>query len=196
MRAFCSVSDEGVLQYSEKGFKNCKKWFSANCKNFVPVWHEPEFLEFARGATNLVDFRILNLFDWLDVRNAGCLEFDEFFLFVALLFAVESGQSTHFLYFHGKRVFSMCKKVPTDEVLKYHRFARLAYALGMTDDLITGLLKQYGIVSFPPLISQDRFFLYYFAILKNFDKVARAPPAVRSEFENTYTLTSPQCRVQ
>lgn len=187
-----------VVYYSEKGFKNCKKWFSANCKDFLvaPVWNEAEFLEFARGATNLVDFRILNLFDWLDVRNTGHLEFEEFFLFVALLFAVESGQSTHFLYFHGKRVFAMCKKSPTEEAIPYHRFARLAYALGMTDDLITGLLKQYGVVSFPLLINMDRFFLYYFAILKNFDKVARAPPAVRSEFENTYTLTSPQCRVQ
>jgi hypothetical protein len=178
--------------------KNTKKWFSANCKNILvaPVWFEPEFVEFARGATNLPDFRILNLFDWLDVRNAGSIDFEEFFLFVALLFAVESGQSTHFLYFHGKRVFALCKKGASQETLRYHRFARLAYALGMTDDLIAGLLKQYGVISFPEEIGFDRFNLYYFAILKNFDKVARAPPAVRSEFENTYTMTSPQCRVQ
>ena len=157
---------------------------------------EPQFLEFARGATNLVDWRILNLFDWLDVRNSGCIDFDEFFLFVALLFAVESGQSTHFLYFHGKRVFDLCKKQSADESLQYHRFARLAYALGMSDDLIAGLLKQYGVISFPNQIGFDRFNLYYFAILKNFDKVARAPSAVRTEFEDTYSLTSPQCRCQ
>jgi hypothetical protein len=128
--------------------KNAKKWFSANCKNILvaPVWYEPEFLEFGRAATNLSDFRILNLFDWLDVRNAGSIEFDEFFLFAALLFAVESGQSTHFLYFHGKRVFALCKKTSLDENLPYHRFARLAYALGMTDDLITGLNHHFLVV--------------------------------------------------
>jgi hypothetical protein len=158
------------------------------------VWFESQFLEFARGATNLADFRILNVFDWLDVRNAGCIDFDEFFLFLALLFSVEAGKSTHFLHIHGKRVFNLCKRSKGDETLRYHRFARLAYALGMTDELIGGLVKQYGVISFPEEIGFDRFNLYYFAILKNFDKVARAPPAVRTEFENTYTMTSPQCR--
>lgn len=145
-----------------------------------------------RLATNLPDVRILNLFDWVDVRCAGVMDFDTFFVLVALLFAVECGQSTHFLHLYGRVFFALCLRHADDSTLCYNRFSRLAYALGMTDDLIFGLLKQHGISSFPESIHYDRYQLYYFAILKNFDKVARAPAPVRMEWEETYSASA-QC---
>lgn len=178
--------------HSERGFKNAKRWFSSQCKNLsaVPaaIWGEAEFLDFMRAASNLSDVRILNLFDWIEVD--GRVDFDAFFLVLALLFSVDCGQSTQFLYYHGRRFFDVCKKRPSDTTLSYNRFSRLAYAMGMTDDLIFGLLKQHGVTSFPPSIKFDRWQLYYFAIMKNFDKVAQAPDAVRTEWEETYTNTS------
>jgi hypothetical protein len=184
-----------LFLHSERGFKLCKTWFSSRCRNLsvVPaaVWSETEFLQFMRLATNLGDVRILNLFDWLE--TGGYMEFDSFFLVLALLFSVECGQSTQFLFYHGRRFFDLCKKNPSDNTLSYNRFSRLAYAMGMTDDLIFGLLKQHGVVHFPPEIKFERYQLFYFAILKNFDKVARMPQAVRTEWEETYTSSASQC---
>jgi hypothetical protein len=183
-----------LLLHSEKGFKLCKTWFSSHCRNLsvapAAVWSETEFLYFMRQATNLGDVRILNLFDWLE--TGGYMEFDSFFLVLALLFSVECGQSTQFLYYHGRRFFHLCKKNESDTTLSYNRFSRLAYAIGMTDDLIFGLLKQHGVQHFPSEIKFERYQLFYFAILKNFDKVARMPQVVRTEWEETYSSSS-QC---
>jgi Ca2+-binding EF-hand superfamily protein len=59
------------------------------------------------SSTDLTKSQIYKVFDMLDVDCSGTLDFDEFYLLVCILIAVQDKDEKHFIYRHSRTVFDL-----------------------------------------------------------------------------------------
>lgn len=164
--------------YSEKGFSNLKKWFSQNASSNKNLFNENQFITFLRELTDFGDHQILEVFDTFDHNDQGAISFNEFFLIISLLVARETGQTTRFLYLHGREIFDLMAD-RNSKSLTFEQFSRLGFIIGMSEDQIFANLKDFNLDLFN-LISYEDFLLYYFAIFDDWDKGRKAQENLHS----------------
>eukprot|EP01102_Stenamoeba_stenopodia_P011648 TRINITY_DN3599_c0_g1_i1.p1 TRINITY_DN3599_c0_g1~~TRINITY_DN3599_c0_g1_i1.p1 ORF type:complete len:445 (-),score=100.73 TRINITY_DN3599_c0_g1_i1:24-1358(-) len=158
--------------YSEKGFSNLKKWFSINATGNTNQFNENQFITFLRELTDLGDHQILEVFDTFDHNHQGAITFNEFFLIISLLVARETGQTTRFLYLHGKEIFEMLMG-KEGNAITFEEFSRLGFIIGLTEDQVFAILKDFNLNLFNPIYYED-FMLYYYAVFDEWDKGRKA----------------------
>ncbi|XP_077992178.1 EF-hand calcium-binding domain-containing protein 9-like [Glandiceps talaboti] len=66
-----------------------------------------QFYAFMHQSTDLNKHRIYKVFDMLDVDGSGQIDFDEFYLLICILIAIQDKEEKQFIYRHSRTVFEL-----------------------------------------------------------------------------------------
>jgi hypothetical protein len=163
---------------AESGVNNVRTWFQDHV-NRQSGLSENQFLSLFHKLTDLSDYEILEIFDIFDTQDIGVVQWEDFFVLVALIAARECRQTTVFLYCYGKRMFQILANPATNKV-NFERFSRLGFILGITEEELLLSLKEFNINKVTMQIDVEEFILYYFSILNKFDNGEPLAVAKRS----------------
>eukprot|EP00013_Stygamoeba_regulata_P004318 CAMPEP_0177631394 /NCGR_PEP_ID=MMETSP0447-20121125/1728_1 /TAXON_ID=0 /ORGANISM="Stygamoeba regulata, Strain BSH-02190019" /LENGTH=262 /DNA_ID=CAMNT_0019132879 /DNA_START=52 /DNA_END=840 /DNA_ORIENTATION=- len=173
-KAKASAAAEMTIQnpfdtlHTQTGIDNLKLWFQMNAP--TGKMDENQFIKVLRALSDFRDYEIIEIFDIFDPLDEGMIVFDDFFLLLAMLAARLTGQSTQFLYRHGKQMFQLCSSSEdTSQKITYEQFSRLGVVIGVNEMHISAALKGVNFSVFD-LISYDDFMLFWFAILDDLDR--------------------------
>mmetsp|Transcript_33840 Transcript_33840/g.46311 ORF Transcript_33840/g.46311 Transcript_33840/m.46311 type:complete len:232 (+) Transcript_33840:2-697(+) len=163
-------SDQSLFArlYEEECYNNLQRSFDGYC-TAAGVMSENQFLTFMRSLTDFRDHEIIEIFDIFDYDSVGGISFDEYFLIVSMMAAINCAVCTQFLFLHGKQMFEMLLDPTTQkQKLTHERFTRLGFVMGFSEIQITTSLKDLDFDVFK-FISFNDFMMYYFVILDDFD---------------------------
>ena len=69
--------------------------------------NDVQFCAFMKTATDLNTNQIYKVFDMLDVDGSGAMDFDEFYLLICILIAVQDKVEKNIIYRHSRTVFDL-----------------------------------------------------------------------------------------
>ena len=72
-----------------------------------------------KTATDLNTNQIYKVFDMLDVDGSGAMDFDEFYLLICILIAVQDKVEKNFIYRHSRTVFNLLDENNTGNTSAY-----------------------------------------------------------------------------
>lgn len=69
--------------------------------------NDVQFCAFLKTITDLNTTQIYKVFDMLDVDSSGSIDFNEFYLLICIVIAVQDREEKHFIYRHSRTVFDL-----------------------------------------------------------------------------------------
>ena len=69
--------------------------------------NDVQFCAFLKTITDLNTTQIYKVFDMLDVDSSGSIDFNEFYLLICIVIAVQDCEEKHFIYRHSRTVFDL-----------------------------------------------------------------------------------------
>eukprot|EP00743_Colponemidia_sp_Colp-15_P006209 GILK01006678.1.p1 GENE.GILK01006678.1~~GILK01006678.1.p1 ORF type:complete len:279 (-),score=36.85 GILK01006678.1:254-1036(-) len=128
---------------------------------------EYQFADMLQLLCEISDIEVLDMFDVLDYKKVGVIGFQEIYLVFVFLTALEAGESSKLLFYHGQALFDMLSMPPHKE-LTADGFKKLGRMLGFKERKLSLLLRD--IVSEgPQTISYQDFERLYFGLFQDYD---------------------------
>ncbi|XP_044182048.1 EF-hand calcium-binding domain-containing protein 9-like [Acropora millepora] len=81
--------------------------------------NDVKFCAFMKTATDLNTNQIYKVFDMLDVDGSGAMDFDEFYLLICILIAVQDKVEKNFIYRHSRTVFDLLDEDNSGNISAY-----------------------------------------------------------------------------
>jgi len=158
--------------FTETALTNLRKWFADHATTRTNQLDENQFVAFMRNLTCFPDYRILEILDIFDINDSGAINWDDFFILVALFAALESKKCTQFFYKWKNKIFELLAHQGANTI-NFERFSRFGYVIGIPEEHMLLTLQELEIEkSRLNSINFEDFQLYYFAILEKLDKGA------------------------
>eukprot|EP00742_Colponemidia_sp_Colp-10_P009312 GILJ01010143.1.p1 GENE.GILJ01010143.1~~GILJ01010143.1.p1 ORF type:complete len:284 (-),score=40.72 GILJ01010143.1:316-1104(-) len=130
---------------------------------------EYQFADMLQLLCEISDIEVLDMFDVLDYKKVGVIGFQEIYLVCVFLTALEAGESSKLLFYHGQALFDMLTMPPHKE-LTADEFKKLGRMLGFKERKLSLLLRDILVGSEgPQTISYQDFERLYFCLFQDYD---------------------------
>lgn len=103
-----------------------------------------QFLAFMRVSTDLNESEIYKVFDMLDVDGSGTIDFDEFYLLVCILIAVQDSEEKHFIYRHSRTVFDLLDEDSSGNISSFE-FETFGFMFNLQGKAIRDIFKEFDV---------------------------------------------------
>ena len=103
-----------------------------------------QFLAFMRSTTDLRDSQIYNVFDMFDVDNSGSIEFDEFYLLICMLVAINDSEEKQFLFRHSRTCFELLDD-DGSQAISLREFTRFGFIFNFGSLSINSIFKEFDV---------------------------------------------------
>ena len=137
--------------------------------------NDVQFCAFMKTATDLSTNQIYKVFDMLDVDGSGSMDFDEFYLLICILIAVQDKVEKNFIYRHSRTVFDLLDEDSSGNISAYE-FETFGFLFNLQGEAIRTIFSEFDVsgdqvsfyshfVSFHSILSSNRkedFFSSYF----------------------------------
>ncbi|XP_070541074.1 EF-hand calcium-binding domain-containing protein 9-like [Ptychodera flava] len=99
--------DKSYSLLTSKNVKLVLEFFKLLDVHDEDALNDIQFYAFMRQSTDLNKHRIYKVFDMLDVDGSGQIDFDEFYLLICILIAIQDKEEKQFIYRHSRTVFEL-----------------------------------------------------------------------------------------
>lgn len=106
--------------------------------------NDVQFLAFMSSSTNLTTEQIYKVFDMLDVDCSGTLDFDEFYLLVCILIAVNDKDEKHFIYRHSRTVFDLLDEDGSGNISCYE-FETFGFLFNLQGEAMKTIFSEFDV---------------------------------------------------
>ncbi|KAL7748285.1 EF-hand calcium-binding domain-containing protein 9 [Sorochytrium milnesiophthora] len=122
-----------------------------------------QFSAFLYSSTDLSKTQIYKIFDIFDLDRSGSCEFDEFYLLVCILVAINDGQAKHFLFRHWRTCFELLDEDGSKAVSR-SEFETLGFLFGFSRTAVKQIYDEFD-VSGNQELDYNEFRLFVFAAI-------------------------------
>lgn len=102
------------------------------------------FCAWLRGITNLRMHQTYDLFELFDVDRSGEIDFDEFYLVLAILVAVKDSVEKEFIYRHSRAVFNIMDFDGSGTV-SAEEFERIGFLFNFYSTAVKAIFKEFDV---------------------------------------------------
>ncbi|KAF0295020.1 EF-hand calcium-binding domain-containing protein 9 [Amphibalanus amphitrite] len=102
------------------------------------------FCAWLRSCTNLKGHQVYDLFELFDVDRSGEIDFDEFYLVIAILVAVKDKVEKEFIYRHSRAVFNIMDFDQSGSV-SAEEFERIGFMFNFYSTAIRSIFKEFDV---------------------------------------------------
>ncbi|KNE56253.1 hypothetical protein AMAG_02087 [Allomyces macrogynus ATCC 38327] len=122
-----------------------------------------QFAAFLSTSTDLSKSQIYKIFDIFDLDRSGSCEFDEFYLLVCILVAINDNKAKHFLYRHWRTCFELLDEDGSKAVSR-EEFETLGFLFGFSRAAVKRIYDEFD-VSGNQELDYNEFRLFVFAAI-------------------------------
>ncbi|KAJ3339218.1 EF-hand calcium-binding domain-containing protein 9 [Gonapodya sp. JEL0774] len=122
-----------------------------------------QFASFLRSATNLSQSQVERVFDVFDLDRSGSVEFDEFYLLMCILVAVNDNEAKTFMYRHWRTCFELLDE-DGSKAVSHAEFSTLGSLLGFGGRAVRRIFDEFD-VSGNKELDYNEFKLFVFAAM-------------------------------
>ena len=108
------------------------------------VLNDVQFWAFMKTATDLTKNQIYKVFDMLDVDRSGAIDFDEFYLLICILIAVDDNEEKHFIYRHSRTVFDLLDEDSSGNISAYE-FETFGFMFNLHGEAIRTIFSEFDV---------------------------------------------------
>ena len=108
------------------------------------VLNDVQFWAFMKSATDLSTNHIYKVFDMLDVDGSGTIDFDEFYLLICILIAVQDKVEKNFIYRHSRTVFDLLDEDNSGNISAYE-FETFGFLFNLQGEAIQAIFKEFDV---------------------------------------------------
>ncbi|XP_037091669.1 EF-hand calcium-binding domain-containing protein 9-like [Pollicipes pollicipes] len=102
------------------------------------------FCSWLRSCTDLSHGQLYDLFELFDVDRSGEIDFDEFYLVIAILVAVKDNVEKEFIYRHSRAVFNIMDFDQSGTV-SAEEFERIGFLFNFYSTAIRSIFKEFDV---------------------------------------------------
>lgn len=106
--------------------------------------NDVQFLAFMRVVTDLNKNQIYKVFDMLDCDGSGSIDFDEFYLLICILIAVQDKEEKHFIYRHSRTVFDLLDEDSSGNISSFE-FETFGFMFNLEGKAIREIFKDFDV---------------------------------------------------
>ncbi|XP_020903964.1 EF-hand calcium-binding domain-containing protein 9 [Exaiptasia diaphana] len=136
-----------------------------------------QFLAFMRVSTDLNESEIYKVFDMLDVDGSGTIDFDEFYLLVCILIAVQDNEEKHFIYRHSRTVFDLLDEDSSGNISSFE-FETFGFMFNLQGKAIRDIFKEFD-VSGDQELDYSEFKMFAMACIDRCAEIEKSLPSNR-----------------
>lgn len=103
-----------------------------------------QFCAFMKTATDLSTNQIYKVFDMLDVDGSGSMDFDEFYLLICILIAVQDNVEKNFIYRHSRTVFDLLDEDNSGNISAYE-FETFGFLFNLQGEAIQTIFREFDV---------------------------------------------------
>lgn len=103
-----------------------------------------QFCAFMQTATDLNTNQIYKVFDMLDVDGSGAMDFDEFYLLICILIAVQDKAEKNFIYRHSRTVFDLLDEDSSGNISAYE-FETFGFLFNLQGEAIQTIFREFDV---------------------------------------------------
>eukprot|EP00162_Nutomonas_longa_P003405 comp14131_c0_seq1/m.20117 comp14131_c0_seq1/g.20117 ORF comp14131_c0_seq1/g.20117 comp14131_c0_seq1/m.20117 type:complete len:193 (-) comp14131_c0_seq1:21-599(-) len=103
-----------------------------------------QFLSFIKTNTDLSEAKSYGLFDIFDIDGSGSVDFDEFYLMVAMLIAVKDNEEKRFLHYHSRTCFELLDQ-DGSKTVSAAEFKRFGFLFNFSTQTVNNIFKDFDI---------------------------------------------------
>lgn len=108
------------------------------------VLNDVQFCAFMKTATDLSTNQIYKVFDMLDVDGSGAMDFDEFYLLICILIAVQDKAEKNFIYRHSRAVFDLLDEDNSGNISAYE-FETFGFLFNLQGEAIQTIFREFDV---------------------------------------------------
>ncbi|RMX51813.1 hypothetical protein pdam_00021959 [Pocillopora damicornis] len=108
------------------------------------VLNDVQFCAFMKTATDLSTNQIYKVFDMLDVDGSGAMDFDEFYLLICILIAVQDKAEKNFIYRHSRTVFDLLDEDNSGNISAYE-FETFGFLFNLQGEAIQTIFREFDV---------------------------------------------------
>jgi Ca2+-binding EF-hand superfamily protein len=106
--------------------------------------NDVQFWAFMQVSTDLNKNQIYKVFDMLDVDGSGSIDFDEFYLLICILIAVQDREEKHFIYRHSRTVFDLLDEDSSGNISSFE-FETFGFMFNLEGKAIREIFKDFDV---------------------------------------------------
>lgn len=106
--------------------------------------NDVQFCAFMKTATDLNTNQIYKVFDMLDVDGSGAMDFDEFYLLICILIAVQDKVEKNFIYRHSRTVFDLLDEDSSGNISAYE-FETFGFLFNLQGEAIRTIFGEFDV---------------------------------------------------
>ena len=106
--------------------------------------NDVQFCAFMKTATDLNTNQIYKVFDMLDVDGSGAMDFDEFYLLICILIAVQDKVEKNFIYRHSRTVFDLLDEDNSGNISAYE-FETFGFLFNLQGEAIRTIFREFDV---------------------------------------------------
>lgn len=106
--------------------------------------NDVQFCAFMKTATDLSTNQIYKVFDMLDVDGSGSMDFDEFYLLICILIAVQDKVEKNFIYRHSRTVFDLLDEDSSGNISAYE-FETFGFLFNLQGEAIRTIFSEFDV---------------------------------------------------
>lgn len=106
--------------------------------------NDAQFCAFMTTATDLNTNQIYKVFDMLDVDGSGAMDFDEFYLLICILIAVQDKAEKNFIYRHSRTVFDLLDEDSSGNISAYE-FETFGFLFNLQGEAIRTIFGEFDV---------------------------------------------------
>jgi Ca2+-binding EF-hand superfamily protein len=119
-----------------------------------------QFTSFLSSATDLNRTQIYKVFDIFDLDRSGSVEFDEFYLLICMLVAINDGQGKQFMYRHWRTCFELLDEDGSKSVSRAE-FETLGFLFNFSKKAVRKIYEEFDVSGNGSLdINEFRLFIF------------------------------------
>lgn len=106
--------------------------------------NDVQFCAFLKSVTDLTTTQIYKVFDMLDVDGSGSIDFNEFYLLICIVIAVQDREEKHFIYRHSRTVFDLLDEDKSGEI-SAEEFENFGFLFSLQGDAIREIFAEFDV---------------------------------------------------
>lgn len=106
--------------------------------------NDVQFCAFLKSITDLTTTQIYKVFDMLDVDGSGSIDFNEFYLLICIVIAVQDREEKHFIYRHSRTVFDLLDEDKSGNI-SAEEFENFGFLFNLQGDAIREIFSEFDV---------------------------------------------------
>lgn len=106
--------------------------------------NDVQFCAFLKTITDLKTVQIYKVFDMLDVDGSGTIDFNEFYLLICIVIAVQDHEEKHFIYRHSRTVFDLLDEDKSGQI-SAEEFENFGFLFNLQGDSIREIFSEFDV---------------------------------------------------